>query len=418
MTQQKTSYFPLFLTVFIDLIGLGIIIPILAPLFLNPFAHILPLTMGESTRTILLGLLIGTYPVAQFFGAPILGALADRHGRKKLLLVSLFGTLLGYVVFAIGIMTQNVWLLFGARALDGFTGGNISIVYSAIADISDAKSKARNFGLVGMAFGVGFVIGPYIGGKLADPNIMSWFSFSTPFWFAAALTAFNLVLVLFRVRETLQQRRAIPVSFLTGFKNIGRAFSMTNLRTLFIVMFLFTFGFNFFTQFFQVYLIQKFHFTQSNIGDLFAYVGLWIAFAQGAVVRPLSHKYNQRQILSVSLLGLGLVLPILLIPNQSFWLFVILPFIALFNGLTQPNVVSLISNSADAGSQGEILGINQSVQSLGQAIPPILAGFIVTIDKVLPITVAGISTVCAWLVFVLIFRRKKDPQQTSVFHEA
>lgn len=405
--EKKISFFPLFFTVFIDLVGLGIIIPILAPLFLNPHSGILAITTAQNIRTILLGLLIATYPLAQFFGAPILGALADTHGRKKLLLISLAGTLLGYIVFAVGIMTQSIWLLFAARALDGFTGGNISIVYSSIADISDEKTKARNFGLIGMAFGLGFVLGPYIGGKLADPSIVSWFSFSTPFWFAAFLALINIALVVFRVVETLQVRRARKASVTTGMRNIYHAFSSPKLRTLFVVVFLFTFGFNFFTQFFQVYLIQKFQFTQSNIGDLFAYVGLWIAIGQGAISRPISKKFSSTRILSVSLLLLGIALPVLLLPTRAWGLLIVLPFIAIFNGLTQPNTASLVSNTASAESQGEILGMNQSVQSLGQAIPPILAGFIVSIDKTLPITVAGISTLLAWVVFMVFYVRKQ-----------
>lgn len=410
--KSRPSLAPLFLTVFIDLVGLGIIIPILAPLFISPTSDFFAASTPYATRTIALGLLIAMYPIAQFFGAPLLGALSDRYGRKKLLVLSLLGTLIGYLLFGMGILTKQLWLLFVSRILDGFTGGNISIAMSSIADISDEKSKVRNFGLIGMAFGLGFIIGPYIGGKLADPSIVSWFTAATPFWFAGILTCVNIVLVLTNFRETLKEKRTTPVSLFTGFRNLKKAMQMPNLRLLFLIIFLCTFGFNFFTQFFQVYLVEKFGFTQSNIGDVFAYIGIWVAIAQGSIIRPLSKRFSPTQLLSFSLLGLGLTFPILLIPDTASALFFILPCIAIFNGLTQPNSSALISNSADAASQGEILGINQSIQSLGQAIPPIISGIIVSINRSLPMLIAGISVLLAWTLFMTLY--KKSSQK---FHE-
>ena len=168
MKKNRASIIPIIFTVFLDLLGLGIIIPILPAVLLDPFGGILPWTCTYPVRIMLYGFLVASYPIAQFFGAPILGTLSDGHGRKKILLISLLGTLLGYIIFLIGILDQNVGLLFVGRLIDGFTGGNISVAQSAIADISDEKSKARNFGLIGMSFGLGFVIGPFIGGKLSD----------------------------------------------------------------------------------------------------------------------------------------------------------------------------------------------------------------------------------------------------------
>lgn len=165
--KNKFSIFPIFFTVFLDLLGLGIIIPILPAVLIDPRTGLLPFSTTFATRTLIFGFLIAAYPLAQFFSSPILGALADKHGRKKILTLSLLGTLVGYILFAMGLVTQNIYLLFIGRIIDGFTGGNISIAQSAIADISDEKTKSKNFGLIGMAFGLGFIIGPYVGGKLS-----------------------------------------------------------------------------------------------------------------------------------------------------------------------------------------------------------------------------------------------------------
>lgn len=407
MEKKKFSILPIFFTVFLDLLGLGIIIPILPAVLLDPRSGVLPFSYTFATRSLILGFLIASYPLAQFFGAPILGTLADEKGRKKLLLLSLFGTMLGYVLFALGIIQNNIYLLFIGRALDGFTGGNISIAQSAIADISDESTKAKNFGLIGMAFGFGFVIGPYVGGKFSDPSVVSWFTYSTPFWLSVGLCAINIALVIWKFQETLAQKRIVKVNIFTGFKNIKKAFSYKDLRTMFLVGFFLTMGFNFFNQFFQVFLIGKFHFSQSKIGDFFAYMGIWIAISQGAVLRPLSKRFKPMQILSVSILLITLVYPILLLPNKSIGLYFIIPFIAILQGLIQPNNTAIISNLTSKDKQGEILGINQSIMSIAQAIPPIIAGFITSISLNLPTLSAAAATFIAWIVFRFFFVREQ-----------
>ncbi len=407
MPEKKFSLLPIFITVFIDLVGLGIVVPVLAPLFLSINHGILPPAAPLFMRTILLGLLLSSYPLAQFFGAPLLGGLSDHKGRKKILLLSLAGTLFGYLFFAFGILTHNLVMLFVSRILDGFTGGNISVAMSAIADISDEKSKTKNFGLIGMAFGLGFILGPFIGGKLADPTMVSWFNSSTPFWFAALLALANILLVIWRFPETLTTYVHTKLSIFTGFRNIKKAMSLTNLRTMFTVMFLLSFGFTFFTQFFQVFLIEKFHFTQSQIGDLFAYIGIFIAFTQGFLTRIVAKKFKPRQVLSISVLGLSLVFPLLLLPSDFHYLYFILPFVAICNGLTLPNATTIISNLGSKESQGEILGINQSIQSLAFAIPPIIAGVISSVNMSLPIIAASIIVFTSWIVFVFFYKEKK-----------
>jgi len=358
------------------MLGVGIVIPVIGPLLLDPAHSMLPADMAPQARTILLGFLIASFPLAQFFGAPMLGALSDRHGRKKILTASLFGTLLGYILFAVAILQQNIYLLFASRILDGFTGGNISIVLSSISDVSDERSKAKNFGMVGAAFGLGFILGPYIGGKLADHTLVSWFNTATPFWFATILTALNLLFVFISFPETLKEKRHTVISIFTGVRNIGKAFQLTHLRTIFFVVFLITLGFNFFTQFFQVFLINKFNYSISQIADIFAYIGIWIVFAQGGLQRPISKKYLPLNILQISAVMLGVVLPMLLLPTEPKYIFFVLPFIAIFQGLTQPNITSVVSSQAGKDEQGQILGINQSKKSLGMAIPTIIASYI------------------------------------------
>ena len=403
LKEKKFSILPIFLVILIDMIGIGIIIPILGPLFLSSNI-IFSDSVSFATRTIILGLLIASFPLAQFFGAPILGALSDKYGRKKLLIISLAGTFIGYIVFGIGIVTHNLYLLFISRIIDGFTGGNITIAMSAIADVSSEENKVKRFGLVGMSFGLGMVIGPTIGGILADSHTVSWFNYATPIWFAAILCLINIALFIFNFKETLISCKIKKISLFTGFRHIKKAFTYIDLRIMFVFVLLFSFGFSFYTQFFQVFLIEKFQYTERDIGLFFGFLGLCIALAQGFVVRPISKRFKPYQILSISTLFAAITISLLLIPHRALGLYFIIPFMAIFTGLTMPNMNALISNLTSKENQGEIMGINQSFQSVGMAIPPLIAGFFAAIHFVLPVIVASILIFFAWAVFMLFFR--------------
>ena len=410
MKQNKGLLFTIFLIVFLDLVGVGIVIPVLPAIFFG--SDILPASVSYATRTMILGFLIASYPLAQFFGAPILGALSDQVGRKKLLLLSLFGTCIGYILFALGIIYANLILLFVSRLIDGFTGGNISLVQSAIADVSDAKTKVKNFGLIGMAFGMGFILGPFIGGKLTDTTLVSWFNHATPFWFAAILVALNLLLVIKYFKETLHSPQQKKLHIFTGFENIKKALTHVDLRILFLVIFLMNFGWSFFTQFFQVFLYHKFSFSSADIGNYFAYVGLWIAIAQGVVVRFVSGRVAPHKILKFSILATAIVLAVITLPDKALYLYFIVPFLAIFFGLTPPNFSTMLSNSVDTHMQGEIMGIQQSLLSLSFSIPPIIAGVIAGWGVSLPIFVASFTILIAWGIFVFRYKHKEIVKAT------
>jgi MFS transporter, DHA1 family, tetracycline resistance protein len=394
MKFKKNPLLVTFLTVFIDLLGFGILIPVLPVLLTiknfgplpNP-SYILDQNTTPEMGYILLGLLLSVYALGQFLATPILGQLSDKFGRKPILALSLFGTALSYIIFAYAIYTKNLELMFISRFFDGITGGNISVAQAVIADISDNKNRAKNFGLIGAAFGLGFILGPYLGGKLSDPSVISWFTAYTPFIFAAVISLLNVVGVWVLLPETNKFiNKDSKLVWSQSFSNIYKAIKLKNIRTQLVTSFLFQSGFTFFTSFAGTFFYEKFLFSQSNLGDLYAFIGFWIALVQAVVTRKLAKKYHESQILKYSYFGASLsMLGYLVVPRlelgdiwflNSILVFTVVPFFALFIGLIQANANSLISKSVRPEEQGQILGINASVQALAQFIPSVLSGFI------------------------------------------
>lgn len=413
--QKKNPLAIIFSTIFIDMLGVGILIPVIPQLLANPDSpdYLLPAHISLERGYLLMGLLIALFPIMQFFSAPILGQLSDKYGRKPILIVSLLGTALSYVGFAIGIHTRNLPLLIISRAVDGITGGNISVAQAAIADVTTPENRSKNFGLIGAAFGLGFILGPYIGGKVSDPAIISWFEAATPFWFAACLALANALSVMFRLPETHPGRsHHLRIEWGKSLRHIMQAARAKGLRSLFFTNFLLNSGFAFFTTFFSVFLISKFAFGQGAIGDFFAYIGIWIAFTQGVVTRFVATKVSERPVLQLSLIATGLFMLAFFLPRTWWGLLIVTPFFSMANGLTMANITGLISRTADQSIQGEVLGINSSIMAVAQAIPTLLAGVVAArVSATAPVVVGAGLIILAGLCFIALFR---EPQKVTV----
>jgi DHA1 family tetracycline resistance protein-like MFS transporter len=401
----------IFLTVLVDLIGVGILIPVMPQLLANPDSphYLLNAAYASGRGFVLLGALTAVFPLMSFLAAPILGQLSDRFGRRRVLAVCLAGTAIGYALFAVAILLKNIPLLFLSRILDGITGGNISVAQAAVADISKPEDRAKNFGLLGAAFGLGFILGPFIGGKLADPNVVSWFDATTPFWFAAILAAFNLASVLLFFPET---RKTDPMAqafrWLRSLGDIGRIWRWKELRGLFFASFLFYSGFSFFVSFFNVYLTDRFGFSEGRIGEYFAYIGVFIVLAQAVLIRAVSKRWSESKILRVSMLGTTLTIFSMLLVQDAWQLYLIPPFMAASNGLSMASLTAVVSKTAGPDRQGEILGLNASLMSLSNALPPLLAGLIAArLTPEAPVAVGALICMCGWIAFGLTTRAAK-----------
>ncbi|HET9832845.1 MAG TPA: MFS transporter, partial [Vicinamibacterales bacterium] len=361
--MKRSPIWIILFTILIDTLGIGILGPVLPQLLGNPNSphYLLSGRMSVQSGFVMFAILVAVYPVMQFFATPILGQLSDRYGRKPVLALSLAGTALGYALFATGIVIKNIPLLFLSRALDGITGGNLSVAQASIADVTKPEDRTKNFALIGAAFGVGFVVGPFLGGVLADPSVLSWFSASTPFWFAAILATANTMQVLLQFDETNKHIRQTPVQFFKGVANIVRAYGMAELRTIFLTSFFFNLGFGFFIAFFGLFMINKFNFNEARVGNFFAWVGVCAIFTQVVTTRRVAARFNESQVLRFSLLGVSLVMFAYLLAPAPIWLFLIVPISSTFNGLSLANMGGLLSRSVAPQVQGEILGIGSSI---------------------------------------------------------
>ncbi len=411
------------MTVFLDVLGVGILIPVLPQLIYHMFE---PAGYSFSTSLIMLGWLTAIYPLMQFLATPVLGQLSDRYGRRPVLAFSLLGTALGYMLFAIAIVTKNIPLLFAARALDGITGGNISVARAVIADVTPPEHRARNFGMLGAIFGLGFVFGPYIGARLASPGISffslftspGWFGPSTPFWFTATLSFINMCLLLWLLPETHGHiNKLTKLVWTKSLANIRQAASDPRLRVVFSAEFFFWGGFTFFTTFFQILLIEKLGFKTHNIGDFFAYLGICIAISQAVFVPLMAKRFKPHNIIRVAMFGTATALMLQLLPDNTAQLLMVAPFIALFNGQFMANAGALVSLTAGPKRQGEVLGIEASVQAMAQAIPAIIAGYVATMGVNVPVIVGAATIFTGAVIYNIFYHAPKDVDELESRHE-
>ncbi len=390
---KKHPMFPVFVVVFFGYVGFSLAFPVFSPMFLNPASPFLPLSTSLKYRTLLLGFTLAAYPAGQIFGLPLLGKLSDTYGRKKILTLSLSVSFLTYITSALGIRMHSFWLLLLSRFVCGYAEGNFSIAQSTAADISSGHQRVKNFGIINMAASLGFVIGPVLGGQLADPDIVSWFSPQLPFWFSALLALFTIVIVFYHLPETkpapnpFRDKKLHPFS---GIRILYDNFSKSKTRGYYFINFLFYFGLFFFYQFYPVLLVTDYAFDSSEIADMAAYVAVILAAAQLLIVRPLAKRFSTRQSAVLGAFLLGPTLIALTVPYFYFVLFFVLPAACIAMAIATTNLQSLVSHSVSEELQGEVMGVNYSMQIFGEILTCLIGGFLAGFFIVsLPLIVGG-----------------------------
>ncbi len=264
--RNYRTFLTIVLTYALDLVGFSIVFPVLAPLLLNPELHFFAAGTPEAEKTTVLGVLFAFFGIAQFFGAPVAGVLADHYGRYKAFLATIGLSIFGYAIMAVSLYLQDLNLLFAGRILTGFCSGNFALAQSATADLTDEAHRPRAFGILIGVGGLGFVAGPWIGGKLANPH---WLSGSGAFIFAAIAALINLAAVFFFFEETwVRKGEHAKSTLLKTFKDIRLVFHQKNLRKILTAYLIFSIGWAFFLIFSPTFLVQKFSRPRQDWGYL------------------------------------------------------------------------------------------------------------------------------------------------------
>ena len=354
--MKNRLLFSIILVVFIDLLGFSLILPLL-PYYAETF----------KANSFVTGLLVASYAAAQLIGAPILGRLSDRFGRRPILLVSIFGTFLGFILLGVA---NSLAILFAARILDGFTGGNISIAQAYITDVTDSKERSKGLGMIGAAFGLGFIIGPVTGGFLSQ-----W-GYAVPAFVAAALSFINLILVYAWLPESLtaekramaQKRPAVTLSALI--EAMKRPFT----GSLLITRFFFGLAFAIFQTIFSLYTLKKFNLNARDTGFILTYVGVLSVIVQGFLIGRITKKYRE-DILIVSMVALMAVSLAgwALVPTVVGLLVVLTPT-AVSGGILNTLLSSTLTKAVEPQEVGGILGLAASVESSTRILAPIIGG--------------------------------------------
>jgi multidrug resistance protein len=389
-TAPRSPLGLIFLTLFIDMLGFGIVIPVL-PLYAEGSR------IGATPAQ--LAWIVGIYSLLQLVCAPLFGKWSDRIGRKPVLVLSILGTAVGFVVLG---AATTVWMLILGRILDGASGGNISTAMACIADVTTKETRSRNMGLVGAAFGLGFMLGPAIGGVLSKH-----FGLATPFYFAAGLALLNALLVWLRLPETLtaesreraRQRATIGEVFHSGRAGMISAILASQLASVT--------GFSIMTALFALYCEKRFGYDTAQVGYILAYVGLLGVLFQGGLLRRLLKKPIEKELAVIGAVVLALSMAALPFTHTLGVLLVVCFGISLGNSFVTPTLNGLASRSTDAHCQGRLLGLMQSAGSLGRFLGPMIGFGLVSLDGVadyartsffVSAAILALAVACIWLV--------------------
>ena len=334
----------IFLTVFVNLVGFGIIIPLL-PFYAETF--------GASP--VVIGLLFAAFSVAQLVAAPALGALSDRFGRRPVLIFSLIGTVISFAMLA---MAQNLAVLFAARVIDGLSGGNITTARAYIADVTGPEDRAKAFGFLGAAFGLGFIVGPGLAGLFAQ------ISYTAPIWAAAGITMVAVAMAYFWLPETVHRGNAMSVP---PWRAVPEVLGRQHLRPLLIADFVYWCSFAVCTTTFALFASRRFGFDVTETGYVLAAFGMLGVIVQGGVVGIVAGQLGVLRTFLVGLViaafGWGLVA---LSSSVPMFLGALIPA-GIGVGLCNATIVTLISHSGSKDEQGTVQGAAGALESFGRA---------------------------------------------------
>ena len=371
---------------FVNALGYGIIIPIL-------YSYSIEFGLNDFQN----GLLFALFSFCSFISAPFIGRLSDKYGRKPLLVVSILGTAVSFVIAA---FAPSAIFLFLARALDGITAGNIPVASAVISDTTPPQDRAKGFGIIGASFGFGFLVGPAISALTVGYGI------HVPFLIAAFISIIAVLLTVFFLPETNQHIGQMQKGKIFDFPKLVKSIADPNVGMTLLISLIYNFAFGMFIFAFQPFFVKVLHLTPSQIALVFIQFGIIGLIMQLFFIQKAVKKFGEKRVFMTSLLigGIGYLM---LFFVSSLWIFVLLSFVTgAANSFVGPMVQTLLSKETDEKSQGSIQGINASYISIGNIFGPIVAGILATIVLPLPFLAGSIVIFICFVLSFQILRRK------------
>ena len=361
---QDKRFIPIFIVVFVDLLGFSIILPLL-PYYARNF----------NATPQMVGILIASYSICQFLASPILGDLSDRYGRRPVLLYSQIGSCLGFVLMGIALNLPNPLLwLFVARIIDGLTGGNLTVAQAYISDITRPEERARNFGMIiGVSFGLGFLIGPMLGGFL------SRFGYDIPAYAAAFFSLSSVLATLFLLPESQHEREEKVPGILSYYTRAFDYLGIGELRRLLMIFFFMSLPFGLYVTMYPLFTDLQLHLTAEQAGYFLGLAGFLGIVWQGAVIGPLVKRIGDYQALVLGLLFSAAGLYFLALVDVWWKLIIVAVLFSIGHGISRPSLTSIITMSAPPQRRGGVLGATTSIESFTRIIAPLIGGAIIAL---------------------------------------
>jgi multidrug resistance protein len=379
----------IFITIFIDMLGFGIIIPIL-PIFSKE--------LGAANYQV--GLIAMSYPVMNFLFAPFWGSLSDRFGRRPIILGSVFITTVAYLIFS---QATSLWILLFSRVMSGIGSANLSVAQAYVADVSKPEERAKSMGLIGAAFGLGFIIGPTAGGylkSLSSVGHVDWVGYG-----AAFICLVNLLLAFFFLPESLKNRKQELRFNFKVVSGIARELRRPMIRELLLINFIFITAFMIMQIASSLFWREAIGLTEIEMGYMFAFIGALTVIVQGGLVGRAVKYFGEYKLVTMGcVMSIAAFAMIPWVTPETFIPFELIPFglLALANGCITPSITSLLSKAAESHEVGQVLGVNQSFGSVARAAGMALSGFLYGMDFRVPfLASAAIMIVSVWLATVI-----------------
>lgn len=407
LERRRLSFFTICFTFFVDYLSWAVAFPIFAPYFLDVKDQIFSPEIPTSTRTMILGFFLMIFSLGQFFGAPFIGEYADKHGRKKALTVSVLITFLGLAITAYSMDIKSLGLLFFGRFITGVFSSSTSLCLSAASDLSESENeKVKKFGTLSMIAGFAFVLGGFAGGKLSDPTISSYFSANIPIWIAAIITLLNFLFILLFFKETSVVHHDVKYDFLESFKHIKVALKTEKIKRIYLVYFLFFIAWTVLFQFIPVLTVEKFFYTNSNIGDLALFMGVSWAIGSGYLNHYFIGRFSSNLVFKICLFGFTVLCAGVVFAGHIYTLMALIGMCVILGSIAWPICTGFISNAAPRPIQGKVMGLTQSVQSLAMSVGPFLGGIAFKYSLDLPFFLAAAMSLVAGIVYYFLLKER------------